>query len=227
MYLTYDHLSDLSRSFAKPSCVKDIPQDIQKVTLEEWIAKLQYKYDNSGLKKVEEAENPEEQQQQHVAEKDETFGVPIVPYKKLEPSSSTYVIDLEEKAFLEMRQNLLTIVEEGEVNLRKYKILGGIYFLDLFYQPSQPQDLVSYEMTVTRCKFHFDFVEETLIVLISVQMPKELSEVTFHIKYTPPKPPEAGVKRSPEEIEEELKRQEAELDQLMLVTVTYVVKVNS
>lgn len=38
--------------------------------------------------------------------------------------------------------------------------------------------------------------------------------------YTPPPPPEAGIRRLPEEIEEDMKQQEAELDKLISVTLT-------
>lgn len=39
-----------------------------------------------------------------------------------------------------------------EVNLRKYTILSGVYHLELFYQPAQPQDLVLFEITITACE---------------------------------------------------------------------------
>lgn len=43
-------------------------------------------------------------------------------------------------------------MEPGEINLRKYVILSGVYHLELFYQPAQPQGLVLFEMTITACK---------------------------------------------------------------------------
>lgn len=41
----------------------------------------------------------------------------------------------------ELRKLLFTKCEKTEVNLRKYKILGGVYHIDLLYQPPQPKDM--------------------------------------------------------------------------------------
>lgn len=53
-----------------------------------------------------------------------------------------------------------------------------------------------------------------------MRIPKRLEEVPFYIPYTPPPPVEAGVRRAPEEIEEEVKQQEAELEKLTYITLT-------
>lgn len=51
-------------------------------------------------------------------------------------------------------------------------------------------------------------------------IPKQIEFADFYVEYTPPPPPEPGVTRQPEEIEEELKKQEEELDKLILITLT-------
>lgn len=61
-------------------------------------------------------------------------------------------------------------------------------------------------------------------VLILVQIPKTLHEVPFHVTYEPPIPTPQGpsdtsIRKTPEEIEAEMKQQEMELDKLMLVTL--------
>lgn len=57
-----------------------------------------------------------------------------------------------------------------------------------------------------------------------MQVPKNLREVPFHVTYEPPPPPPPGqsdtsIRKTPEEIEAEMKQQEMELDKLMLVTL--------
>lgn len=51
-----------------------------------------------------------------------------------------------------LREKTRARTEPGEVNLRKYTILGGVYHLDLFYQPAQPKDMVTFDMMITACK---------------------------------------------------------------------------
>lgn len=50
----------------------------------------------------------------------------------------TCVLDDSRK---ELRKLLFTRCEKTEINLRKYKILGGVYHIDLIYQPPQPKDM--------------------------------------------------------------------------------------
>lgn len=53
----------------------------------------------------------------------------------------------------EIRLSMLNQVPEKVINLRKYLILGGIYQLNLYYQPPQPKDMVSYEAILAVRKF--------------------------------------------------------------------------
>lgn len=52
-----------------------------------------------------------------------------------------------------------------------------------------------------------------------MQIPKRLYEVPFYIGYNPPSA-DGEAKKPPEELEEQIKEQEVELDKLMLVTLT-------
>lgn len=61
---------------------------------------------------------------------------------------------------------------------------------------------------------------ETINWLNSVFLPKKLEYVDFSVTYTPPPPVPPGVRRLPEQIEEEMKQQEEEMDKLMLITLT-------
>lgn len=52
-------------------------------------------------------------------------------------------------------------------------------------------------------------------------MPKRLYEVPLYIPYNVSQgPQDPEVRKQPEELEEELKQQEAELDKLILITLT-------
>ena len=56
-----------------------------------------------------------------------------------------------------------------------------------------------------------------------VKMPYELESIQFHEDYSVPAPPSLfskdGKKRAPEEIEEELKAQQKDLERLALLTI--------
>lgn len=51
----------------------------------------------------------------------------------------------------EIRKLLFTRCEKTEINLRKYKILGGALHIDLIYQPPQPKDMRR-DIMLTTCK---------------------------------------------------------------------------
>lgn len=57
-----------------------------------------------------------------------------------------------DKFYQEVRQDLSMTVESSVLNLRKYVLLGGLYLLNLFYQPPQYKEMVSYETILTVCK---------------------------------------------------------------------------
>ncbi|KAF2897504.1 hypothetical protein ILUMI_08660, partial [Ignelater luminosus] len=189
MYVKYDHLSDLCPTYHKPPSPEVYEYDINKATQEEWYSKLYYKY--MKFKKPKEEDVSE---QETIV--DRAAGIiPTVPYQKLEPSASTYCIEEENKLYTEARESLFTRVEDFVVNLREYIILGGTYFINVFYQPPQPQEIVSFEITVSR-----------------LEIPKCLHIAPLYIKYAPPSP-------EGEETEEDIQRRQEELNKLMLVNV--------
>lgn len=53
----------------------------------------------------------------------------------------------------ELREALFTRCEKTEINLRKYVILGGIYHIDLIYQPPQPKDMRR-DIFLTTCEIN-------------------------------------------------------------------------
>ncbi|XP_071861726.1 dynein axonemal intermediate chain 7 isoform X2 [Bombus fervidus] len=105
-----------------------------------------------------------------------------------------------EKAMSESRKLLFTRCETTEVNLRKYRILGGVFRVDLLYQPPQPKDLG----------------KETY--LTTLELPKEPKFVPFLRSYETPKAPLES-ERTPEVIEAEMKALELAMDALVLLTL--------
>ncbi|KAL1500843.1 hypothetical protein ABEB36_006270 [Hypothenemus hampei] len=238
MYLKYDHLSDLSESFYMPEVPMDFCMDLLSITKKEWHTKLKYKYDNRdeekpSIKQViehseEEAqnvatnneenqldkENPVErveitleEQSQKKVDKEET--IPIVPFKQLKPTPSEFAMSLEDSLYNETRAKFQLEIPGHVINLRKYVILGGVFHLNLLAQPPQPQDFVTMEMTIT-----------------ALSLPKQLKVLPFKVVYTPYIPPEptessTSIRKLPEELEEELKKQEEELDKLIFINLKW------
>lgn len=58
----------------------------------------------------------------------------------MKPSESMFSLLLDETR-KEIRKLLFTRCEKTEINLRKYRILGGALHFDLIYQPPQPKDM--------------------------------------------------------------------------------------
>ncbi|XP_024936813.1 protein CASC1 isoform X2 [Cephus cinctus] len=116
------------------------------------------------------------------------------------PTPDEVILLKEEEMRKEVRRLLFTRCEKTEVNLRKYSILGGVFYIDLVYQPPQPKDM------------------RREIFLTTLQIPKELKYVPFSKPYKAP-PPAKDSERSPEVIEEEMKALEAAMEALALVTL--------
>ncbi|XP_074031121.1 dynein axonemal intermediate chain 7 isoform X1 [Leptinotarsa decemlineata] len=223
MYLKYDHLSDSCQTYHMTEAPPHYRLDLPESTRREWRIRQKYKYDHRDKKRKpgtpllehvdssisERALAKKEEEKKEAAEEEPTeFAsdeeIPVVPYKKLDPTSSEFAVSLEGKAYMDAKRSLMVKVHGNILNLRKYAILGGVFHLDLLFQPPQPQDFVTTDMTIT-CLY----------------LPKKLEHVPFSVIYNPPVPPESGVKRLPEEIEEEMKKQEEEMDKLMMVTLTW------
>ncbi|KAL5277000.1 CASC1 family protein [Megaselia abdita] len=90
---------------------------------------------------------------------------------------------------------------EFDVNLRKYKIIGGVFSMDYLEQPHQDRRLNAKSF------------------IRNVISSNSICQKSFHQDYKPPPPPVPGVRRLPEEIEAEMKTMEANLEKLTLFTV--------
>ncbi|XP_060821930.1 dynein axonemal intermediate chain 7 homolog isoform X1 [Bombus pascuorum] len=121
----------------------------------------------------------------------------LLPYL---PTPNEILDEREEKTMSESRKLLFTRCETTEVNLRKYRILGGVFRVDLLYQPPQPKDLG----------------KETY--LTTLELPKEPKFVPFLRSYETPKAPLES-ERTPEVIEAEMKALELAMDALVLLTL--------
>ncbi|KAK5638603.1 hypothetical protein RI129_012898 [Pyrocoelia pectoralis] len=197
MYLKYDHLSDCTASYKEPPTPAAYSENIYNSILNEWYSKLIYKYEQYRIIKKKEGVKVPKQ------DYDREAGImPYVPYVRMPTSPSTHVIAEEDVLYAELRKSLITPVEPNVINLRKYIVLGGIFFVDLYFQPPQPQKLVSMEMTVTR-----------------LLVPKFLNEVRFRVPYKAPPPNTIKKTSNPAELEAENKKFEGEMDKLIFVSL--------
>ncbi|XP_057651081.1 dynein axonemal intermediate chain 7-like [Diorhabda carinulata] len=207
MNLTYDHLSDNCEFFDCPTIPGHYDLDLKESCKKEWRIKLQYKYDNRD-KKARPVIDPENENAVILVPEPEEFAsdedIPQVPYKKLEPTASQYACSVEEKLYAEAREQFLLDLPQNVVNLRKYVILGGVYHINLLHQPPQPQDYVILDLNITR-----------------LFVPKQLEHVDFFTSYTPPVPSDPDVRKAPEELEEEMKKNEEALDSLIYISLTW------
>lgn len=55
-------------------------------------------------------------------------------------------------------------VEEHELNLRQYRIVGGVYFIELFNQPPQPVTTVLRGIRFTTSKLYFPLMAKEALV---------------------------------------------------------------
>ncbi|XP_066969371.1 dynein axonemal intermediate chain 7-like [Macrobrachium rosenbergii] len=97
----------------------------------------------------------------------------------------------------------LTDTAPGELNLRRHRVQGGIYTIDLLEVPPQPRVLV--DCTITQ-------VEEVCSV----------SRIHWQAKYNPPNSSGEGNtqrRRDPEAVEQEMRQLEKELQKLLLITI--------
>ncbi|XP_063841391.1 dynein axonemal intermediate chain 7 homolog isoform X2 [Scylla paramamosain] len=100
------------------------------------------------------------------------------------------------------KQPHFTDTAYAELNLRRYRIQGGVYTIDLLEVPPQPRVLT--DCTITQ-------VEEVCTV----------SRVHWVAQYNPPAAPEAAGqrRRDPEAVEQEMRQLERELQKLLLITI--------
>ncbi|KAL0858871.1 hypothetical protein ABMA27_011316 [Loxostege sticticalis] len=117
------------------------------------------------------------------------------------PDPRTFIGEQNELAFQKYLKTCSTRTRTGEVNLRKYRICGGVLNLDLLTTPPQPKKMTG------------------SIVLTTLQLPKRLQPMKYQVQYRAPSPPPPGVTRTPEEIEREIKKTEQEYQKLALVFI--------
>ena len=92
--------------------------------------------------------------------------------------------------------------DEFELNLRRNRIMGGVIYFDMLFIPPQPKKVANW-------------------VICELEHPQELKNRPWIADYKPPAPPDenSNVKKTPEEIEREIKAQEAELQKLLQVGI--------
>ncbi|XP_076178023.1 dynein axonemal intermediate chain 7 isoform X2 [Ptiloglossa arizonensis] len=121
----------------------------------------------------------------------------LLPYL---PTPNEILRQREDDYRQKARMLLFTRCETTEVNLRKYRILGGVFHVDLINQPPQPKDL-GQEVSLT-----------------TLELPKIPRFVRFSRRYVAPQPaPDA--ERTPEVIEAEIKALETAMEALALITL--------
>lgn len=126
MWLSYDHYSDFCPSFQMPGD-KIINMDLSEAAKKEWKKRKE-------LEKTARAGNDSKPQAGAVPfDSFELLNMPIVDVDKL---YMDYINDIMKKDRLRKGRNALNL-KEFEINLRQYRIVGGIYSLDYFEQPEQ------------------------------------------------------------------------------------------
>ena len=105
------------------------------------------------------------------------------------------------KEILQERIDLYKIdIDESELNLRRNTILGGVFYFDMLQIPPQPKKVGHW-------------------IICQLETPQSLKSIPWTADYKPPAPPDENTvtKKTPEEIEREIKLQEMELQKLVLV----------
>lgn len=131
MWLSYDHFSDFCPSFEMPGNTV-IKMNLSEAAKKEWKKRKE-------LEKVARAENESKPQAAHTHDgavpfdNFELLNMPIVDVDKL---YMDYINEIMRKDRLRKGPAALNL-KEFEINLRQYRIVGGVYCLDYFEQPEQ------------------------------------------------------------------------------------------
>ncbi|XP_018377094.1 PREDICTED: axonemal 84 kDa protein-like [Trachymyrmex cornetzi] len=226
LWVKYDHYSDSSSSYTMPK----LPEEYESIYTTDFLTYCQNEYNtklkireeqvegrrlrleekNAILEKMEnppvlvptkperkgkQQKKPERMQgAKRLEQEQESEQLPYLP------TPNEIILQREDETRKEIRKLLFTRCEKTEINLRKYRILGGVLHIDLVYQPPQPKDI------------------RRDIMLTTLQIPKELKSVSFYKPYKAP-PPAPDSERTPEVIEAEMKALEAAMEALALVTL--------
>ncbi|EZA57011.1 Axonemal 84 kDa protein [Ooceraea biroi] len=223
LWVKYDHYSDRAISYNMP----ELPDEYESIYTMDFSTFCQNEY-NAKLKiceeqvedrrlrleekkaKLERLENPPIPVPTKLERKGKQKkpGAQIVRAKPEEeqaqlpylPTPDEIILQREDETQREIKKLLSMRHEKTEVNLRKYRILGGILHIDLIYHPPQPKHM------------------RRDITLTTLQIPKELKFVPFARPYKAP-PPAPDSERTPEVIEAEMKALETAMEALVLVTL--------
>ncbi|XP_072948688.1 dynein axonemal intermediate chain 7-like [Epargyreus clarus] len=206
-----DLLSESSRSYALAGEIANRYEDLFIFNVKEHVATYKLKKEQDEIRtkfykeirdKIREVEaflkaNPYTKNEK---EKDELDNLNMAEPPFL-PDPRTFIGEQNELAFAKYLKTCMTRTRTGEINLRKYRICGGVLNLDLLTTPPQPKRI------------------KGDINLTTLQLPKRLQPMKYQVQYRAPSPPPPGVTRTPEEIEAELKKIEAEYEKLALVFI--------
>ncbi|XP_047513270.1 dynein axonemal intermediate chain 7-like isoform X3 [Pieris napi] len=204
-----DLLSESSRSFALAAEMPNRYEDLFIFNVKEHIETYKIKKDQDVIRtafykeikeKITEVEkflkaNPYTKNEKEKEELD-NLNMAEPPFL---PDPRTYIGEQNEVRFAKYLKTCMTRTRTGEINLRKYRICNGVLNLDLLTTPPQPKQM------------------RGGIILTALQLPKQLQPMKYQVQYRAPSPPAPGVTRTPEEIEAELKKIEAEYEKLALV----------
>ncbi|KAM3955584.1 LOW QUALITY PROTEIN: dynein axonemal intermediate chain 7 [Aphomia sociella] len=203
-----DLLSESSRSYALAGDMPNRYEDLFIFNVKEHVATYKKEQDDVRTKfykeireKIRELENflKANPYTKNEKEKDELDNLNMAEPPFL-PDPRTFIAEQNEQAFAKYLKMCMTRTRSGEINLRKYRICGGVLNLDLL-TPPQPK------------RMRGD------ITLTTLQLPKSLQPMKYQVQYRAPSPPPPGVTRTPEEIETEMKKVEAEYEKLALVFI--------
>ncbi|XP_072751665.1 LOW QUALITY PROTEIN: dynein axonemal intermediate chain 7 [Anoplolepis gracilipes] len=224
LWLNHDYYSDCAISYVAPR----LPEEYENMYTIDFFAYCQNEYDAKFKiredqvegrqlrleeKKaiLEKIENPPVQAPMKPERKGKQKKLGALGVKRPEPEQETeklpylptpdeIILQRDDEVRKEIRKLLFTRCEKTEINLRKYRILGGVLHIDLVYQPPQPKDM------------------SKDIMLTTLQVPKKLKYVPFYKPYKAP-PPAPDSERTPEVIEAEMKALETAMEALVLVTL--------
>ncbi|KAJ6632758.1 Dynein axonemal intermediate chain 7 like [Pseudolycoriella hygida] len=203
LWLSYDHFSDYCPSYEIPVKV-DETIDIGKATRREW------------RKRKEIIKSAKENTDGGKANKNDA----IIDVTKM------YTEYEDELSKTERRQKGPEGLKlsEFDVNLRKYRMVGGVYCIEYVKQPQQDIKLNPKKYLRTGgIKWFLELYPRLKrcfkMYPISVFYPNSLQRKYFHQTYKPPAPVLPGVRRLPEEIEAEMREMEANLDKLASATI--------
>nr|XP_018902246.1 PREDICTED: protein CASC1-like [Bemisia tabaci] len=129
---------------------------------------------------------------------------PASPVSQRAKSPNQIWAEKEEMKAERLREALTLELDEKEINLRRYVVLGGVFHLDLLQQPSQAQQLAN------KC------------YLTLLTGPQNIQPINYLELYEPPAPSQDALlqtKTSSEEEEHEAKTKKEGLEKLVTISI--------